>query len=115
MRGYSRRVLLWLSLTVALLALGGSIVFAVRCWLALWRQLKSTGGAIGDALERLSAAADATAARADALGGASDRLAEALANLSASRARLRVLQEAWSDVGASVGRVSSYLPREKKA
>ena len=108
-------MLVWLSLAVAVVAFGASLAFAVVRWLELWRQLKSTGRTLAEALDRVSAAADATATRADALGGATERLDAALRHLAQSRARLRVLQEAWSDVSASFGRVSGYVPREKRA
>ncbi len=108
-------VLFWLSLAVSLAAVIGAMVFVVRRGLALWRQFTATARALGWGLEQVGASAEATANQAEGLGGATERLDGAIALLAVSRARLRILQEAWSDLSAALGGVSSYVPREKKA
>jgi hypothetical protein len=107
--------LIWLSLAVALAAVVASLVFVVLRGLELWRRVKAAGGAFSDGLGRVTTSTEVLAAQADSMGGATEKLDASLSRLAVSRARLRVLQQAWSEVSDPLGRVTDYVPREKEA
>jgi hypothetical protein len=95
--------------------IAGSMAFAVVRGLALWRQFKASAGDLSAALERLTDRTEAVAERAERLGSATDGLDASLSRLGRSRARLGVLQHAWSEATSGIGTARSYVPREKKA
>jgi hypothetical protein len=104
--------LVWIALGVGLAAVAGALAFAVVRGLRLWRQLRATGAALAQELERLAAAGEQIAARAERLGGDTPRLAARLERLSESRARLAILLSAVQGVRASVGRLTTLAPRK---
>ncbi|MGH3103069.1 MAG: hypothetical protein ACRDN6_03100 [Gaiellaceae bacterium] len=96
---------------LSLLAVAAALVFATFRTLELWRTFRAVSAALGEALERVSLAGEQTARLAAAPGERED-LGRSLGRLAVTRARFSVLLAAWSDVRASVTRVTDVYPRK---
>jgi hypothetical protein len=105
----------WLALAVTLAALIASLAFVGVRGLALWRQLRATGGDLLREVDRVTTSAEVLASQTESMAGATEQLDAALARLAVSRARLMVLLEAGGEVRSSLARVTGYVPREKEA
>ena len=100
----------WIAIAVLLAGVVGGIAYAVVRGLALWRQLKRTGGAFGDEAARISHASEQIQGHLDRASGSSARLAEALQRLAVSRARLDVQLQAVREARHTVRRLLWFLP-----
>lgn len=105
----------WLALAVAFAAVTASLAFAAVRGLALWRQVRATGGELLLEVDRVTTSAELLASQTGSMGGATERLDAALARFSVSRARLMVLLGAWAEVRSTLVRITGYIPREKEA
>jgi hypothetical protein len=103
-------VAFWIALAVLLLAVLGGIAYVVVRGIALWRQVKRTGGTFGAESTRI---ADATAAiqehldRASATGAS---LCDAGERLAVSRAKLDVQLQALREARQTMRRLLWFLP-----
>ena len=103
-------VAFWIALAVLLLAVVGGIAYAVVRGIALWRQVKRTGGTLGAESARI---ADATADiqehldRASASGAS---LGDAGERLAVSRAKLDVQLQALHEARQTMRRLLWFLP-----
>ena len=103
-------VAFWIALAVLLLAVVGGIAYAVVRGIALWRQVKRTGGTLGAESARV---ADATADiqehldRASASGAS---LGDAGERLAVSRAKLDVQLQALREARQTMRRLLWFLP-----
>ena len=102
----------WLALTVALLLVLGSALYATLKGLSAFRAFKRLGRVLGSELERITAQTARIEEQLALAAESGTRLSAATARLSASRARLNVLTSALADVRASVGRVTAVYPRK---
>ena len=103
-------VAFWIALAVLLLAVVGGIAYAVVRGIALWRQVKRTGGTLGaesarvaDATADIQEHLDRASASGASLGDASERLA-------ASRAKLDVQLQALREARQTMRRLLWFLP-----
>jgi hypothetical protein len=105
-------MLFWLALTVALLLVLGSLIYATTTGLTAFRHFKRLGRETGGELERISAKTGEIEQHLARAAEAGSRLEASLARLRASRARLQVLTSALADVRASVGRITAVYPKK---
>jgi hypothetical protein len=103
-------VAFWIALAVLLLAVVGGIAYAVVRGIALWRQVKRTGGTLGaesarvaDATADIQEHLDRASASGASLGVAGDRLA-------VSRAKLDVQLQALREARQTMRRLLWFLP-----
>ena len=100
----------WLALAVLLAGVVGGIAYVVVRALALWRQLKRTGGAFGDEAARINEASAQVQGHLDRASASSGRLAEASQRLALSRARLELQLQALREARHTVRRMLWFLP-----
>ena len=103
-------MLVWIALAFYLAGLVAGVAYAVFRGLALWRQLKRTGGKFGAESARI---ADVTAQIQDHLdraGASSARLGTVSARLALSRAKLAVQLQAIQEARHTVRRLVWFLP-----
>ena len=103
-------VAFWIALAVLLLAVVGGIAYAVVRGIALWRQVKRTGGTLGAESARV---ADATADIQEHLDRASASgvsLGDAGERLAVSRAKLDVQLQALREARQTMRRLLWFLP-----
>ena len=103
-------VAFWIALAVLLLAVVGGIAYAVVRGIALWRQVKRTGGTLGaesarvaDATADIQEHLDRASASGASLGVAGERLA-------VSRAKLEVQLGAVREARQTMRRLLWFLP-----
>ena len=103
-------VAFWIALAVLLLAVVGGIAYAVVRGIALWRQVKRTGGTlsaesarIADATADIQEHLDRASASGASLGVAGERLA-------VSRAKLDVQLQALREARQTMRRLLWFLP-----
>ena len=101
--------LVWIALLVGLIAVVGSIVFAVLRALELWRTGKAFFTDFGDRVDDFSRRVDALASR-EALE--LERLEPALARLGRSSAQLAVLRNAIKRVREQASGALVFYPRK---
>lgn len=101
---------IWIALAVLVVGVAGGIAFVVVRGLALWRQLRSTGGAVTAEVDRISAAAAEIQGQLDRAAASSVRLGEASERLARSRAQLDVQLAAVREARRAVGRLLWWLP-----
>ena len=110
---YSRRtVLFWLSLAFLVVAVVGSIAFAVVRGLETWRAMKRLGGGVTGELDRIATATAEIELHLQAAAASGQSLDTSLRRLSASRARLNVLTTALADARTAFGRLTDVYPRK---
>ena len=104
--------LVWAALAVAIVlpTIGAVILF--RRGLAVWRDLRRTGSALFEALDRLGRGLERTSAAAEQLDTVTARAEPSVTRLELSLARLAVLRAALDDVRDAAGRVTSVYPRK---
>lgn len=105
-------MLFWLALTVALLLVAASAVYATLRGLAALRDFKRLGRDVGRGLERIARATGRIEGHLALAAESGTRLDASLTRLRSSRARLNVLTSALADVRASVGRVTAVYPKK---
>ena len=103
-------VAFWIALAMLLLAVVGGIAYAVVRGIALWRQVKRTGGTLSAESARI---ADATADIQEHLDRASASgvsLGDAGERLAVSRAKLDVQLQALREARQTMRRLLWFLP-----
>jgi hypothetical protein len=103
-------VLVWIALAFYLAGLVAGLVYVVFRGLALWRQVKRTGGAFGAESARIAEAAEQIQEHLDRGGASSARLGTVSARLALSRARLDVQLQAIREARHTVRRLLWFLP-----
>jgi hypothetical protein len=103
-------VAFWIALAVLLAGVIGGIAYVVVRGIALWRQVKRTGGAFGDEAGRISEVSAQIQGHLDRASVSSGKLAEASQRLAVSRARLDVQLGAVREARHTVRRVLWFLP-----
>ena len=106
-------LLFWLALALFVLATAASMVFATLRGIALFRAVKRLSRETGDRLDRIARASGEIELHLQAAARSGSALQASLARLRASRSKLAVSTAALADVRASVGRITSVLPRSK--
>jgi hypothetical protein len=105
-------LLTWISLLFLVLAVVGSIAYAVsralRTWRIFRRFSKTTSAAIADVLETAAEAEQ----HAVAFTEGTEKLSAALAHLEQSRAELAVIQAAAADARSSLSALRGAVPRK---
>jgi hypothetical protein len=101
-----------IALLFLVLALVGSIVFAVVRGLRLWRTFASFNSELATVLVTVTDAATVTESRVLALSERTARLDEATARLQESLARLRVLTDAARSLGGQAATVRRAVPKK---
>ena len=107
-----RMALVWITLTLFLLALIGSAAFATRLGLRLFRDFKKLNREIGLGLDRIDRSTDQIERHLSLAAENGTRLEASLVRLGASRARLNVQRAAIADARAALGRVTRLAPRK---
>jgi hypothetical protein len=105
-------MLFWLSLAFLILAVVGSIAYAVVKGIDTYRDTKRVLGSSGAELDRITRATAEIELHLQVAASSGTRLEASLARLSASRARLNVLTSAVADVQAAFARATSFVPRK---
>ena len=105
-------MLFWLSLAFLILAVVGSIAYAVVKGLATYRDTKRVLGTSGAELDRITRATAEIELHLQAAATSGTRLDASLTRLSVSRARLNVLTSALADVRAAFARATALVPRK---
>ena len=92
----------WIGLALLVACSSGGVAFVAVRGVSAYRSVRSAGGELTAATERLARDADELARKLDPLAEASARLEAALTRLRASRARLNVLLKAVAQVRAAI-------------
>jgi hypothetical protein len=100
----------WLALAVLLIGVLGGIAYAVLRGLALWRQVKRSGGAFSAESARISDASARIETHMERAAASGDNLRDATARLSTSRARLDVQLQAIREARHTMRRLLWFLP-----
>jgi hypothetical protein len=100
----------WASLIVLAAGFVAGIAYGVLRGLALWRQLRRTGGAFGTEADRISDSVASISDHLDRASKSSDALARATEQLARSRAALDVQLAAVREARAAVRRAFWFLP-----
>ena len=99
----------WLALAVLLAGIIGGLAYAVFRAIALWRQVKRTGGAFSTESARIAAVTEEMQEHMDRANASSLRLQEATGRLAVSRARLDVQLQAVQEARSTVRRLLWFL------
>jgi hypothetical protein len=105
-------MLLWLALAFLVVAVVGSIAFAVTRGLETWRTVKRLGSGVADELDAIGRSAAGIEQHLQAAAVSGTSLDASLRRLSASRARLNVLTSALADARSAGGRLTDVYPRK---
>jgi phosphopentomutase len=105
-------MLFWLALAFLVVAVVGSVAYAVVKGIELWRAVKQLGRVTADELDRIARASGEIELHLQAAAASGTRLEASVAELHRSRARLNVLTSALADARAAVGRFTSVVPRK---
>ena len=103
-------MLVWIALAIYLAGLVAGLVYVVFRGLALWRQVKRTGGAFGTESARIAEASEQIQEHLDRAGASSARLGAVSARLGVSRATLDVQLQAIREARHTVRRLLWFLP-----
>jgi hypothetical protein len=103
-------VAFWIALAVLVVGVVGGLAYAVLRGIALWRQVKRTGGSFNEEAARISERSAEIQVHLDRASAAQARLAEATGRLSLARARLDVLLQALREARHTVGRLLWFMP-----
>jgi hypothetical protein len=101
---------IWIGLLVLGVGLAGGLAYAVWRGIALWRQLKRTGGGFTAEASRISEVATGIQAHLDKASASSDRLSDASQRLAVSRAKLDVQLQALREARHTLRRVLWFVP-----
>jgi hypothetical protein len=103
----------WLALALFLVALVAAPWYAIRhgwhTYKAMTASLERLTDALGEALAKL----DEAPQHMDDAAAAAERLNVALARLSRSRSRLKILLDALTEAQTSLGGMLAFVPRSK--
>jgi len=99
----------WIALAVLLAGIIGGLAYAILRGIALWRQVKRTGGAFTVETSRIAVVADGIQTHLDRAGASSERLRASAGRLSVSRARLDVQLQAVREARLTFRRLFWYL------
>ena len=100
----------WTALAILVVGLVAGLAFAIVRGLRLWRQVKSTGGAIGREAERISQTAASISDQLDRANASSEELRAATERLARSRAALAVQQAAIQEARLAIRRTFWFVP-----
>ena len=100
----------WLALAVFLAGTIGGLAYAILRAIALWRQLKRTGGKFGAEAARITEAAGGIQAHLERASASSERLHETSSRLAVSRAALDVQLQALREARHTVRRLLWFVP-----
>ena len=100
----------WIALAFSLVGLVAGLVYAVLRGLALWRQIKRTGGTFGRETARIAETTEQIQAQLDRASASSERLQAGAERLAVSRAKLDVQLAAIREARQTVRRVLWFLP-----
>ncbi len=100
----------WIALAVLLVGLIGGIAYAVLRGLAMWRQVKRTGGEFSAESARIADVSAQIQEHLDRSSASSVRLGEAAERLATSRARLDVQLQAIREARHTMRRLLWFLP-----
>ena len=103
-------MLVWIALAFYLAGLVAGLVYVVFRGLALWRQVKRTGGAFGAESARIAEVSERIQEHLDRAGTSSARLGTVSARLALSRAKLGVQLQAIREARHTVRRLLWFLP-----
>jgi hypothetical protein len=102
----------WGTLVFLIVAVLGSIGYAAtRAW-RLWRTVRALGGAVSDAVARLTAAAEAAERKAASLNEHASRLEATTTRLQHALAELAVLRAAAGEARGAFAAVRGVVPRK---
>ena len=102
----------WIALAFLILAVLGSIGYAAtRAW-RLWKTVRALGGAVSDAIGRLTASAETAERKATSLNEHATRLEAATTRLQGSLAELALLRAAAGEARAVFTAVRGTVPRK---
>ena len=102
--------MVWLALAVFFAASLGGLAYAVLRALALWRQLKRTGGSFSAEASRISDTAAGIQVHLERASASSGRLSDASRRLATSRAVLDVHLQALREARHTVRRLLWFVP-----
>ena len=105
-------LLLWVLLSLVLLAILGGLAFLALRGLQLWRSFKVFGRALDDTTSALTRSLERLGPSAERASAAPERLEPSLARLRVSLARAAILRSAVQDVQDSLGRLTAVYPRK---
>lgn len=100
----------WIALAFYLAGLVAGLLYVVFRGLALWRQVKRTGGAFGAESARIAEVTEQIQEHLDRAGASSARLGAVAARLALSRAKLDVQLQAIREARHTVRRLLWFLP-----
>jgi hypothetical protein len=103
-------VVFWLCLAVLLLGVLGGLAYVVVRGIALWRQLKRTGGKLSTETAHIADASAGIQEHLDRASASGALLGEASARLAASRAKLDVQLQAVREARQTMRRLFWFLP-----
>jgi hypothetical protein len=103
-------VAVWIALAFYLVGLVAGLVYAVLRGLALWRQIKRTGGTFGEETARIAQATEQIQAHLDRASASSERLGVVAERLAVSRAKLDVQLQAIREARHAMRRLLWFLP-----
>ncbi len=101
---------IWIVLAVLLVGVLCGIAYVVVRGIAMWRQIKRTGGAFSRESARIADASAEMQVHLDRAEASSARLADATARLMSSRAQLEVQLQAVREARHTVRRLLWFLP-----
>ncbi len=102
----------WLGLAVAVALTVPALIYVTLKALEAFRAFKALGRSVGSEIDRVAATSAQIERHLELASESGSHLEASLARLSASRAQLNILTTALSDVRATVGRVTSVVPRK---
>lgn len=105
-------VYVWLALVVFGVVVGGTTLFALARGLAAWRGFRRLRGRIFDGLGDVSRRVAGIERRLSTAGETAARLDRARCELQDSLATAAVLNSAFGEARAVVGRVTGLMPRK---
>ena len=100
----------WIALAVLVAAVVGGIAYAVVRGLALWRQMKRTGGTFEAETARIADATAEIQGHLDRASASGALLGDAAARLAVSRAKLDVQLQALREARQTMRRLLWFLP-----
>lgn len=102
----------WIALAISTVAFIAGVVFVVIRALATKKALKSLTSAIEVEVEKVSAAGERSVAGVEAVTKSFERLDGSLKRFATAQARLRLVNEAFSEAETVVTRARAFVPRK---
>jgi hypothetical protein len=100
----------WLALAVLLIGVLAGMAYAVLRGIAVWRQLKRTGGAFSTESARIADASAQIETHMERATASGEHLRDATARLTTSRARLDIQLQAIREARHTLRRMLWFLP-----